>query len=140
MDPLYCLFFVASGCSTSARLSSLVGNMKIDFAPLDLPLSRRLQTAVVLQWVFSFLGLGEFSCLLYMYLETCVNVENRWDGTVHGGQICRYSLFDHCGSLKHFQYEECIEYDSRRNVVTSDINYWLTSRGSQVTQDLNTVL
>lgn len=83
LDPLYGLFFVASGCSTSARLSSLVGNMKIDFAPLDLPLSRRLQTAIVLQWVFSFLGLGEFSCLLCMYLETCVNVENRWDGTVH---------------------------------------------------------
>lgn len=33
--------------------------MAIDFAPLTVPLRRRLQTAAVLQWVFSFLGLGE---------------------------------------------------------------------------------
>lgn len=32
--------------------------MKIEFAPLNIPLRRRLQTAAVLQWVFSFLGLG----------------------------------------------------------------------------------
>lgn len=33
--------------------------MKIQFAPLNVPLRRRLQTAAVLQWVFSFLALGE---------------------------------------------------------------------------------
>ncbi|XP_030580927.1 2-acylglycerol O-acyltransferase 2-A isoform X2 [Archocentrus centrarchus] len=32
--------------------------MKIEFAPLNIPLRRRLQTAAVLQWVFSFLALG----------------------------------------------------------------------------------
>ncbi|XP_054830916.1 2-acylglycerol O-acyltransferase 2 [Eublepharis macularius] len=32
--------------------------MKIEFAPLATPLRRRLQTASVVQWVFSFLGLG----------------------------------------------------------------------------------
>lgn len=73
MDPLYSLFFVASGCSASVCRSSLVGNMKINFAPLDLPLQRRLQTAAVLQWVFSFLGLGEFSFHCTCPLETCVN-------------------------------------------------------------------
>ncbi|XP_034035013.1 2-acylglycerol O-acyltransferase 2 [Thalassophryne amazonica] len=31
--------------------------MKINFAPWNVPCSRRLQTAAVLQWVFSFLGL-----------------------------------------------------------------------------------
>lgn len=31
----------------------------VDFAPLNVPLNRRLQTAAVLQWVFSFLGLGK---------------------------------------------------------------------------------
>lgn len=45
--------------SASGFLSELGGNMKVNFAPLDLPLNRRLQTASVLQWVFSFLGLGE---------------------------------------------------------------------------------
>ncbi|KAG7282642.1 hypothetical protein CRUP_017568 [Coryphaenoides rupestris] len=35
--------------------------MKIEFAPRDVPLHRRLQTAAVLQWVYSFLALGESS-------------------------------------------------------------------------------
>lgn len=33
--------------------------MWLRFAPLRLPLRRRLQTAAVLQWAFSFLALGE---------------------------------------------------------------------------------
>ncbi|TKS93360.1 2-acylglycerol O-acyltransferase 2-B [Collichthys lucidus] len=32
--------------------------MKIEFAPLNIPLRRRLQTAATLQWIFSFLALG----------------------------------------------------------------------------------
>lgn len=33
--------------------------MKVEFAPLNIPLARRLQTAAVLQWVLSFLLLGK---------------------------------------------------------------------------------
>lgn len=33
--------------------------MKVEFAPLSVPLQRRLQTASVVQWVFSFLALGK---------------------------------------------------------------------------------
>ncbi|XP_054594732.2 2-acylglycerol O-acyltransferase 2-A [Nothobranchius furzeri] len=33
--------------------------MKIEFAPLNIPMRRRLQTAAVLQWVFSFLALAQ---------------------------------------------------------------------------------
>lgn len=33
--------------------------MKVEFAPLKIPLARRLQTAAVLQWVLSFLLLGK---------------------------------------------------------------------------------
>lgn len=33
--------------------------MKVQFAPLNIPLSRRIQTAAVLQWVFSFLALAQ---------------------------------------------------------------------------------
>ncbi|KAG7222810.1 hypothetical protein INR49_016062 [Caranx melampygus] len=42
--------------------------MKVDFAPLDVPLNRRLQTASVLQWVFSFLGLAPTCIFLFFYL------------------------------------------------------------------------
>ena len=35
--------------------------MKVEFAPLNIPLARRLQTAAVLQWVLSFLLLGKDS-------------------------------------------------------------------------------
>lgn len=35
--------------------------MTIHFAPLEVPVHRRLQTAAVVQWVFSFLGLGEYA-------------------------------------------------------------------------------
>ncbi|GAB5576036.1 2-acylglycerol O-acyltransferase 1 isoform X3 [Prionailurus iriomotensis] len=35
--------------------------MKVEFAPLNIPLARRLQTAAVLQWVLSFLLLGPVS-------------------------------------------------------------------------------
>ncbi|CAB1316445.1 unnamed protein product, partial [Coregonus sp. 'balchen'] len=45
--------------------------MKIQFAPTNLPLSRRLQTASVLQWVFSFLGLGECLSATVLVLYAC---------------------------------------------------------------------
>ncbi|XP_038842426.1 2-acylglycerol O-acyltransferase 2-A-like isoform X2 [Salvelinus namaycush] len=46
--------------------------MKIQFAPLNIPLRRRLQTAAVLQWVFSFLALGK-SLSLSGYVLLCVS-------------------------------------------------------------------
>ncbi|XP_032063251.1 2-acylglycerol O-acyltransferase 2 [Aythya fuligula] len=42
--------------------------MKIEFAPLSLPLQRRLQTASVVQWVFSFLGLAQCCVALFIGL------------------------------------------------------------------------
>lgn len=60
LDSLHWLFLFTTSCSASDCLSSLVGNMKAHFAPLNVPFHRRLQTIAVLQWVYSFLGLGEF--------------------------------------------------------------------------------
>ncbi|AWO97414.1 putative 2-acylglycerol O-acyltransferase 1-like isoform 2 [Scophthalmus maximus] len=40
--------------------------MKIEFAPLNIPLRRRLQTAAVLQWTFSFLALAQ--CCLAVFI------------------------------------------------------------------------
>lgn len=43
-----------------SRRSPVPGrSMKVEFAPLNIPLARRLQTAAVLQWVLSFLLLGK---------------------------------------------------------------------------------
>ncbi|XP_028655954.2 2-acylglycerol O-acyltransferase 2 [Erpetoichthys calabaricus] len=42
--------------------------MKIEFAPLKIPLQRRLETAAVLQWVFSFLALAPCCYILFILL------------------------------------------------------------------------
>ncbi|KAL2094355.1 hypothetical protein ACEWY4_009074 [Coilia grayii] len=42
--------------------------MKVQFAPANLPLKRRLQTAAVLQWVFSFLCLAQICIALFFIL------------------------------------------------------------------------
>ncbi|XP_035987006.1 2-acylglycerol O-acyltransferase 1-like isoform X2 [Fundulus heteroclitus] len=42
--------------------------MKIQFAPLNVPLRRRLQTAAVLQWVFSFLALAQCCLAAFVLL------------------------------------------------------------------------
>lgn len=42
--------------------------MKIEFAPLNIPLSRRLQTAAVFQWVFSFLLLAQCCAGIFLML------------------------------------------------------------------------
>ncbi|NXR93201.1 MOG2A acyltransferase, partial [Hypocryptadius cinnamomeus] len=42
--------------------------MKVEFAPLSVPLQRRLQTASVVQWVFSFLGLAQCCTAAFIIL------------------------------------------------------------------------
>ncbi|XP_033001631.1 2-acylglycerol O-acyltransferase 2 [Lacerta agilis] len=42
--------------------------MKVEFAPRSIPLERRLQTASVLQWVFSFLGLAQCCIAIFVGL------------------------------------------------------------------------
>uniref|UniRef100_A0A8C7WQ27 Acyltransferase n=1 Tax=Oryzias sinensis TaxID=183150 RepID=A0A8C7WQ27_9TELE len=54
--------------TVSVLLKKTKTKMKVDFAPLDVPLHRRVQTAAVLQWVFSFLGLAPLCISLFIYL------------------------------------------------------------------------
>ncbi|XP_063756894.1 2-acylglycerol O-acyltransferase 1 isoform X2 [Eleginops maclovinus] len=42
--------------------------MKLQFAPLNVPLQRRLQTAAALQWVFSFLALAQVCLAAFVLL------------------------------------------------------------------------
>ncbi|XP_045414829.1 2-acylglycerol O-acyltransferase 1 isoform X4 [Lemur catta] len=44
--------------------------MKVEFAPLNIPLARRLQTAAVLQWVLSFLLLAEVCIGVIVLIKT----------------------------------------------------------------------
>ncbi|KAG7323527.1 hypothetical protein KOW79_013229 [Hemibagrus wyckioides] len=43
--------------------------MKVEFAPLNIPFRRRLQTAAVLQWVFSFLALAQCCLAAFVLLS-----------------------------------------------------------------------
>ncbi|KAG7496343.1 2-acylglycerol O-acyltransferase 2-A-like [Solea senegalensis] len=52
--------------SAPAGLRSTNVGMKIEFAPLNIPVQRRLQTASVLQWVFSFVALAQ--CCLAAFI------------------------------------------------------------------------
>lgn len=45
----------------SAPPALLSDSMKVEFAPINVPLKRRIQTVAVLQWIFSFLLLGNNS-------------------------------------------------------------------------------
>ncbi|XP_008055906.1 2-acylglycerol O-acyltransferase 1, partial [Carlito syrichta] len=47
--------------------------MKVEFAPLNIPLARRLQTAAVLQWLLSFLLLAQVGCgiIILLILYNC---------------------------------------------------------------------
>uniref|UniRef100_A0A8C0GMB1 2-acylglycerol O-acyltransferase 1 n=1 Tax=Chelonoidis abingdonii TaxID=106734 RepID=A0A8C0GMB1_CHEAB len=40
--------------------------MKVEFAPINIPLARRIQTAAVIQWLFSFLLLGNIFIILLL--------------------------------------------------------------------------
>nr|XP_025965544.1 2-acylglycerol O-acyltransferase 1 isoform X1 [Dromaius novaehollandiae] len=42
--------------------------MKVEFAPINIPLRRRIQTVAVLQWIVSFLLLAEFCCGIFVIL------------------------------------------------------------------------
>ncbi|XP_028654079.1 2-acylglycerol O-acyltransferase 2-A [Erpetoichthys calabaricus] len=74
--------------------------MKIEFAPLNIPFTRRLQTAAVVQWVFSFLALAQ--CCLAVFILLCFSdywplaalyvgwLYLDWDTPVSGGRRCQW--------------------------------------------------
>ncbi|KAG9468709.1 hypothetical protein GDO78_022117 [Eleutherodactylus coqui] len=74
--------------------------MAIEFASRDIPLTRRLQTAAVLQWVYSFLALAQ-TCifLFFILLFTRLWIVSvlyavwwfiDWDTPSHGGRRSRW--------------------------------------------------
>uniref|UniRef100_A0A8C6TRK9 Acyltransferase n=1 Tax=Neogobius melanostomus TaxID=47308 RepID=A0A8C6TRK9_9GOBI len=83
--------------------------MKIDFAPWQVPLHRRLQTAAVMFWVFSFLALAPlcivlFFCLLFTRFWLISVLYSVWwfidyDTPFRGGRrvpfLCGLKMWDH---------------------------------------------
>ncbi|XP_060690205.1 2-acylglycerol O-acyltransferase 1-like [Hemiscyllium ocellatum] len=70
--------------------------MKIEFAPINIPLRRRMQTFAVLKWIFTFLFLGQICLLLfgmlifaghwYVVAFYCVWLYLDWETPNQGGR------------------------------------------------------
>ncbi|XP_061608727.1 2-acylglycerol O-acyltransferase 2 isoform X2 [Phyllopteryx taeniolatus] len=105
--------------------------MKIDFAPVGVPLHRRLQTVAVLQWVFSFLALAPTCIFLFVYLLftrywlISVLYSVWWffdyDSPSHGGRrvpyLCGIKLWDYMRDYFPIKLLKTAELDPRHNYV-----------------------
>ncbi|XP_053097020.1 2-acylglycerol O-acyltransferase 2 isoform X1 [Pangasianodon hypophthalmus] len=105
--------------------------MKLNFAPLNVPMRRRLQTAAVLQWVFSFLALAPCCIMLFFYLlftrfwlvsvlyATWWFVD--WDTPSHGGRkipfMCRLPVWSYMRDYFPIQLVKTVDLDPRQNYV-----------------------
>ncbi|XP_051919872.1 2-acylglycerol O-acyltransferase 2-B isoform X2 [Hippocampus zosterae] len=105
--------------------------MQIRFAPLNVPLRRRLQTAAVLQWIFSFLGLAQcclaafillsfstwwMAALLYagwLWLD--------WDTPNRGGRRCqwlrRWGVWEHFRDYFPIKLVKTVDLDPGKNYI-----------------------
>ncbi|XP_078138395.1 2-acylglycerol O-acyltransferase 2-A [Centroberyx gerrardi] len=110
--------------------SAFVG-MKIEFAPLNIPLRRRLQTAAVLQWVFSFLALAQ--CCLAGFVLLALSdwwtvallyagwLWLDWDTPTCGGRrsqwVRSWSVWDHFRDYFPISLVKTADLDPRKNYI-----------------------
>ncbi|XP_056156398.1 2-acylglycerol O-acyltransferase 2-A [Lampris incognitus] len=105
--------------------------MKIEFAPLNIPLRRRIQTAAVLQWLFSFLALAQ--CCLAGFVLLALSdwwilamlyagwLWLDWDTPSCGGR--RSQWVRRCAIWKHFRdyfpitLVKTMDLDPRNNYI-----------------------
>ncbi|KAG5844603.1 hypothetical protein ANANG_G00164250 [Anguilla anguilla] len=104
---------------------------KIEFAPPDVPLPRRLQTAAVLQWVFSFLGLAPCCIVLFFvllftrfWLISALYAAwwfIDWDTPSRGGRrlnfLCDLSVWYHMRDYFPVRLVKTADLDPRKNYV-----------------------
>ncbi|KAL0994381.1 hypothetical protein UPYG_G00121480 [Umbra pygmaea] len=105
--------------------------MKIQFAPSHLPLTRRLQTLSVMQWVFSFLGLAPccitlFFALLFTrfwlisVLYTCWWFID-WETPSKGGRrvhfLCRLRVWEYMRDYFPVKLVKTAELDPKHNYI-----------------------
>ncbi|XP_071401665.1 2-acylglycerol O-acyltransferase 2-B-like [Centroberyx affinis] len=105
--------------------------MKIEFAPLNIPLRRRLQTAAVLQWIFSFLGLAQ--CCLAGFVLLALSdwwivallyagwLWLDWDTPTCGGRrsqwVRSWSVWDHFRDYFPTSLVKTADLDPRKNYI-----------------------
>ncbi|RXN04381.1 diacylglycerol O-acyltransferase 2 [Labeo rohita] len=105
--------------------------MKINFAPADVPLVRRIQTAAVLQWVFSFLALAPLCIILFFFLLFTrfwlISVLYAvwwyidWDTPSRGGRkvpfLCQMRLWEYMRDYFPIKLVKTADLDPRKNYV-----------------------
>nr|WLQ25287.1 monoacylglycerol O-acyltransferase 2 [Ctenopharyngodon idella] len=105
--------------------------MKVCFAPADVPLVRRIQTAVVLQWVFSFLALAPCCIVLFFFLlftrfwlisvlyATWWYID--WDTPSRGGRkvpfLCRIRVWEYMRDYFPIKLVKTADLDPTKNYV-----------------------
>ncbi|KAF3698421.1 2-acylglycerol O-acyltransferase 2-A [Channa argus] len=105
--------------------------MKIAFAPLNVPLRRRLQTAAVLQWIFSFLVLAQV-CLAAFVLLALSDwwilallyagwLWLDWDTPVSGGRRSRWvrswTVWDYFRDYFPITLVKTVDLDPKKNYI-----------------------
>ncbi|XP_041820696.1 2-acylglycerol O-acyltransferase 2-A isoform X2 [Chelmon rostratus] len=105
--------------------------MKIEFAPLNIPLRRRLQTAAVLQWVFSFLALAQ--CCLAAFVLLALSdwwmvamlyggwLWLDWDTPSSGGRrsqwVRTWSVWDYFRDYFPLTLVKTVDLDPKKNYI-----------------------
>lgn len=111
------------GCAT--------GGMKVEFAPLNIPLRRRLQTAATLQWVFSFLALAQ--CCLAAFVLLALSdwwmlavlyagwLWLDWDTPSSGGRrshwVRSWSVWDYFRDYFPLSLVKTVDLDPKKNYI-----------------------
>ncbi|XP_076010841.1 2-acylglycerol O-acyltransferase 2-A [Genypterus blacodes] len=105
--------------------------MGIEFAPLNIPLRRRLQTAAVLQWVFSFLALAQ--CCLATFILLALSdwwmlvllyagwLWLDWDTPTCGGRrsqwVRTWSMWDYFRDYFPVTLVKTVDLDPKKNYI-----------------------
>ncbi|XP_031605335.2 2-acylglycerol O-acyltransferase 2-A isoform X1 [Oreochromis aureus] len=105
--------------------------MRIEFAPLNVPLRRRLQTAAVMQWVFSFLALAQ--CCLAAFILLALSdwwmvallyagwLWLDWDTPTNGGRrsqwMRRWSVWEHFRDYFPLTLLKTVDLDPKKNYI-----------------------
>ncbi|KAM8899855.1 2-acylglycerol O-acyltransferase 2-A [Spinachia spinachia] len=105
--------------------------MRVEFAPLNIPLRRRLQTAATLQWVFSFLALAQ--CCLAAFVLVALSdwwivallyagwLWLDWDTPTCGGRrsqwVRSWSVWDFFRDYFPVTLVKTVDLDPRKNYI-----------------------